>query len=144
MFSSFLARVTFLPFDGVFADSSPCDHRVIFQLWFSVNGTSLRYFVTRKEAVQHIKRGGENIILEIQPNPSSNWRGKSSWWLTNVHKFHLYHDFKRKHTSKQPWFDLYRLTHSNKIWFYFIFAWKIMVFQYSSNFRREREGYLWA
>ena len=46
---------------------------------FSVNGTSLRYFVTRKEAVQHIKRGGENIILEIQPNPTSNWRGKSAW-----------------------------------------------------------------
>jgi len=45
----------------------------------SVNGTSLRYFVTRKEAVQHIKRGGENIVIEIQPNPTSNWRGKSAW-----------------------------------------------------------------
>ena len=54
-------------------------HHVTCKLEFSVNGTSLRYFVTRKEAVQHIKRGGENIILEIQPNPTSNWRGKSAW-----------------------------------------------------------------
>ena len=45
----------------------------------SVNGVSLKYYVTRKEAVQHIKKGGQKIVMEVQPNPESNWAGQSAW-----------------------------------------------------------------
>jgi len=44
----------------------------------SVNGVSLKYYVTRKEAVQHIKKGGQKIVMEVQPNPESNWAGQSA------------------------------------------------------------------
>ena len=46
---------------------------------YSVNGVSLKYYVTRKEAVQHIKKAGAKIVMEVQKNPESNWAGKSNW-----------------------------------------------------------------
>lgn len=36
----------------------------------SVNGISLKYYVTRKEAAQHIMKAGQEIILEVIPSSS--------------------------------------------------------------------------
>jgi len=34
----------------------------------SVNGISLKYYVTRQEAVQHIMKSGQQLTLEVVPN----------------------------------------------------------------------------
>jgi len=41
----------------------------------SVNGTSLKYYVTRKEAVTHIMKSGRSMDLEIIPTAQ-----RSSFW----------------------------------------------------------------
>ena len=51
----------------------------------SVNGISLKYYVTRQEAAQHIMKAGQQITLEVIPNTDEE--AKESAGLISKLKF---------------------------------------------------------